>query len=180
MKYLIFIALVLASTSFLTIQKKEYVCTPCGHDCDKEIHDKPGTCEHCGMAFVEKSTIKFSDLTFEQLCARLTANPKAVLLDVRSPAEFNGTTTDVPSFGHLKNAININIEELESRVGELKKYKNQEVLVYCSHSHRSPRASYFLTTHGFKDVKNMAGGVSTLSAEQSNECMKKIFVKHSH
>ena len=180
MKYLLIIIFALTSVSFLAFQKKEYVCTPCGHDCDKEIHDKPGTCEHCGMAFVEKSTIKFSDLTFEQLCARLKANPKAVLLDVRSPAEFNGTTTDVPSFGHFKNAININIEELESRVGELTKYKNQEVLVYCSHSHRSPRASYFLTTHGFKDVKNMAGGVSTLTAEQSNECMKKIFVKHSH
>jgi len=107
MKYLVFITFVFASTSFLTIQKKEYVCTPCGHDCDKEIHDKPGTCEHCGMAFVEKSTIKFTDLTFEQLCARLKANPKAVLLDVRSPAEFNGTTSEVPSFGHFKNAINI-------------------------------------------------------------------------
>lgn len=180
MKYLVIIVFALTLASFLTFQKKEYVCTPCGQDCDTEIHDKPGTCEHCGMGYVEKSSIKFSNLTFEQLCARLKANPKAVLLDVRSPAEFNGTTTDVPSFGHFKNAININIEELESRVAELAKYKNQEVLVYCSHSHRSPRASYFLTTHGFKDVKNMAGGVSTLSAAQSDECMKRIFVKHSH
>jgi len=180
MKVLFVVVLAMTSASFLPFQKKEYVCTPCGHDCDAEIHDTPGTCEHCGMAFVEKSTIKFSNLTFEQICARLKANPTAVLLDVRSPAEFNGTTTDIPSFGHFKNAININIEELESRVGELAKYKNKEVLVYCSHSHRSPRASYFLTTHGFKDVKNMAGGVSTLSPEQSSECLKRIFVKHSN
>lgn len=180
MKYLLITALAFASLSFVTLQKKEYVCSPCGQDCDKEVHDKPGTCQHCGMSYVDKSTIKFSDLTFEQLCARVKANPKAVLLDVRSPAEFDGTSTNVPSFGHFKNAININIDELEGRVGELAKYKNQEVLVYCSHSHRSPRASYFLSTHGFKDVKNMAGGVSTLGAEQSKECMDKIFVKHPH
>ena len=180
MKYLVIVILALTSVSFVAFQKKEYVCTPCGQDCDKEIHDKPGTCEHCGMTFVEKSTVRFSDLTFEQLCARLKANPKAVLLDVRSPAEFNGTTTDVPSFGHFKNAININIEELESRVGELAKFKSQEVLVYCSHSHRSPRASYFLSTHGFKNVSNMAGGVSTLGEANDRECVNKIFIKHSH
>ena len=180
MKYLFLIVFAVTSVGFLSAQTKEYVCTPCGYDCDKEIHDKPGTCQHCGMPFVDKSTIKFSDLTFEQLCDRLKANPKAILLDVRSPGEFNGTTTDVASFGHFKNAININIVDLENRVGELAKYKNKEILVYCSHSHRSPRASYFLTTHGFKDVKNMSGGVSTLTAEQSSECWKKIFVKHAN
>lgn len=180
MKYLLVITFAVTSISFLPVQKKEYVCTPCGLDCDKEIHEKPGTCEHCSMPFVEKSTIKFSDLTFEELCARLKANPKAVLLDVRSPGEFNGTTIDVPSFGHFRNAININVVDLEKRVGELEKYKNQEILVYCSHSHRSPRASYFLSTHGFKDVKNMAGGVSTLNADQPKECLDRIFIKHSN
>ncbi len=44
---------------------------------------------------------------------------------------------------------------------ELSKYKKSEVIVYCSHSHRSPRASYILGTHGFTNVKNMSGGVST-------------------
>ena len=178
MKYLFLIIIAVAIVSFIPLQKKEYVCSPCGRECDKEVHNEPGTCQHCSMQFVDKATIKFSDLTFEQLCARLAANPKAVLLDVRSPAEFNGSTTDIPSFGHFKNAININVEELESRVGELAKYKNQEVLVYCSHSHRSPRASYFLSTHGFKNVSNMAGGVSTLGDDSNKECMKKIFVKH--
>ena len=179
MKYLLLLVIAISTLSFLPLQKKEYVCSPCGYDCDKEIHDEPGTCQHCNMALVDRSTIKFSDLTFEQLCARLAANPKAVLLDVRSPAEFNGTATEVPSFGHFKNAINVNIDELENRVGELSKYKNQEVLVYCSHSHRSPRASYFLSTHGFKNVSNMAGGVSTLGEGSDKTCMGKMFVKHA-
>lgn len=178
MKHLLLLFAAITTVGFLPFQKKEYVCLPCGSECDKEIHDQPGTCQHCNMPFVDKATIKFADLTFEQLCTRLAANPKAILLDVRTPGEFNGITSDIPSFGHFKNAININVEELESRVGELAKYKNQEVLVYCSHSHRSPRASYFLSTHGFKNVSNMAGGVSTLGEGNDKECLNKIFVKH--
>ena len=180
MKFLLPLLFTAISIHSFAQGKKQYVCSPCGYDCDKEVHDKPGTCASCGMAFVEKSTITFADLTFEQLCERIKANPKAILLDVRTPAEFSGTSTEVPSFGHFKNAININVEELEKRVGELSKFKNQEVLVYCSHSHRSPRASYFLTTHGFKNVKNMAGGVSTLSTTTPDACMQKVYVKHAH
>jgi rhodanese-related sulfurtransferase len=176
----IFMILFFASValSITPPQKKQYVCAPCGYACDKEVHDEPGTCHACGMALVEKSTIKFSDVTFEQLCARLKANPKAILLDVRSPGEFTGTTADVPTFGHFKNAININVEELEARVTELSKYKNQEVLVYCSHSHRSPRASYFLSTHGFTNVKNVAAGVSVLPTSPAGDCLGNWFVRH--
>jgi rhodanese-related sulfurtransferase/DNA-directed RNA polymerase subunit RPC12/RpoP len=174
MKIILF--LVLAMTA--TIQKKEYVCTPCGRECDHDIYDEPGTCRHCGMALIEKSTVNFKELTFEEVCARLKANPKAVLLDVRTPAEFKGTS-DVPSFGHFNKAININVEDLQSRLNELSKYKNQEVIVYCSHSHRSPRASYTLTTNGFKNVTNVEGGVSTIS-ESDKDCLKSNFVSHTH
>jgi rhodanese-related sulfurtransferase len=158
-------------------QQKKYVCSPCGNDCDKHEYDKPGMCSSCGMSLIDRSTIGFKDIDFEAVCARLKANPRAVLLDVRSPAEFQGTTTEVPTFGHFRNAININISELESRVGELAKYKDQELIVYCSHSHRSPTASYFLATHGFKNVKNVAGGVSTLEANRP-ACLVPYYVVH--
>ncbi len=156
---------------------KEYVCIPCGYDCDKEAHNGPGTCPSCKMKLVEKSSVTFSNITVEELCKRIATNPNAILLDVRTPGEFRGTTTEVPSFGHFKNAININVEELESRLGELD--KNREILVYCSHNHRSPRASYLLSTHGFKQVKNMTGGVSAFS-HVANDCLKKSFVFHKN
>jgi len=130
------------------------------------------------MALVEKSTVKFKDLSFEQVCARLKANPKAVLIDVRTPDEFKGSS-DVPSFGHFKNAININVEELPDRLSEVSKYKNREVLVYCSHSHRSPRATYLLSTSGFKNVNNVAGGLSTIT-ESDKDCLKTNFVDHEN
>jgi rhodanese-related sulfurtransferase/DNA-directed RNA polymerase subunit RPC12/RpoP len=178
MKILVIVALAVVATSFAVHQKKEYVCLPCGRECDHATYDKPGTCTSCGMELVEKSTIKFKDLSFEEVCARLKANPKAVLLDVRTPAEFAGSS-EGESFGHFKNAININVEELSKRLNEINKYKNQEVLVYCSHSHRSPRASYLLTTSGFKNVSNVAGGVSTIS-QSDKDCLKTNFVSHPH
>jgi rhodanese-related sulfurtransferase/DNA-directed RNA polymerase subunit RPC12/RpoP len=168
----------LSAPLVIAATQTKYVCTPCGNDCDKDAYDKPGMCTHCGMTLINKATIGFTDIDFAGVCARLKANPKAVLLDVRSPGEFKGTSTDVETFGHFKNAINVNITELDARVSELSKYKDQEVIVYCSHSHRSPRASYFLANHGFKNVKNVAGGVSTLSTTPA--CLDKYYVKHAH
>jgi rhodanese-related sulfurtransferase/DNA-directed RNA polymerase subunit RPC12/RpoP len=159
--------------------QKEYVCSPCGYKCDSEIHNAPGTCTACNMELVDKSSIKFKNLSVEEFAQRIKANPTALVLDVRSPEEFKGTTAEMPSFGHFKNAININVQELESRISELSKFKDKEVLVYCSHSHRSPRASYILSTNGFKNVSNMSGGVSTIVDKQST-LMSKVFVPHSH
>jgi rhodanese-related sulfurtransferase len=177
MKTALFLIAAFSGMSFTYIfaQDRQYVCTPCGQDCDQTIHDKPGTCHACGMALVEKSSITFKNLSFEEVCERLRANPKAVLLDVRTPGEFDGTARK--SFGHFTNAININVEELSQRMNEIEKYRDQEVIVYCSHSHRSPRASYMLTTSGFKNVENVQGGVSTIT-QAAKDCLADKFVTH--
>lgn len=164
----------------LTAQTKDFVCQPCGNSCDEQVYTEGGTCTICNMPLVEKSSIKFSNLSIEEMCKRLAANPKIVLLDVRSPGEFNGTNKEIPTFGHFKNAININISELENRLSEIEKFKESEILVYCSHSHRSPRASYLLGTKGFKNVKNMMGGVSTITPDTTKDCLKKYYEIHSN
>ena len=42
---------------------------------------------------------------------------------------------------------------------ELEAYKKKEIIVYCSHSHRSPAASYLLTQKGFTKVTNLQYGM---------------------
>lgn len=160
-------------------QNQEYVCQPCGGACDATVYHAPGTCAVCNMPLVDKSTVKFTNLTPAEFCARISANPDVVLLDVRSPGEFDGSTSRMASFGHFKNAININIDDLERRVTELAKYKDKEVLVYCSHSRRSPRASHFLGTQGFTNVKNMSGGVSTIGTQAKDACFVSHYVAHN-
>jgi rhodanese-related sulfurtransferase len=171
--------LIFSSFNVLWNAQKEFACLPCGRECDNKVYSKAGTCSSCGMDLVDKSTIRFKNISVNDLCSRITSNPNAVILDVRSPGEFGGSSNDVATYGHFKNAININVTEIESRAKELDKYKGKEILVYCSHAHRSATASYFLSTHGFENVKNMLGGVSSINP-QDNDCLKKSFIAHKH
>ena len=137
-----------------------YSCMPCVRDCDKIAYDKPGSCPHCGMELVKKATVIFGSIEPERLCDYITMHPDVVLLDVRSRDEFEGRSR--PDYGTLKNAVNIPIQELDSRLGELGKYKDKEIIVYCSHSQRSSQASYLLVQNGFGKVTNMAKGLRAL------------------
>ena len=140
--------------------KEKYVCLPCGLDCDLTEYDEPGKCQQCQMELVKKSTITFKTVDPAAICSYISKNPSAILLDVRTKEEFEGTME--PNFGTLKNAINIPIGEVEKRIGELKKFKDREIIVFCSHSHRSPQVSYLLTQRGFKKISNMSGGMSVM------------------
>lgn len=178
MKTFVLLVLFIATLNITSYTQADYVCLPCGHSCDKAIHKGPGTCSSCNMTLVERSTVKFEDINVKEFCERISKNPDVVILDVRTPGEYSGKTTEVPSFGHFKNAININVNELEQRLDELSKFKGKEVLVYCSHSHRSPRASYLLSTKGFTNVKNLAGGVSTFEDKKDLSWLTERFVFH--
>ena len=157
-------------------RKTAYACTPCGNDCDAEVYEKPGKCPHCGMDLVEKGKVAFTNVSPTELCGLVKSNKDLVLLDVRTREEYNGQ--DRGRYGHLKNAINIPIAELERRIGELNAYKDREIVVYCSHSMRSPRASQLLADKGFKRVKNMSGGLSTWHDSVSDaNCRTGLLVK---
>ena len=165
-------------TQSMTLEKK-FVCMPCGYSCDSIEYDAAGSCPSCTMSFVEKSTVHFDNINFAEMCDRVKKNKNILLLDVRTAGEFTGENKEINSFGHLKSAININVSDLESRMSELEPYKNKEIIVYCSHSHRSPRATYVMTNSGFQDVSNVVGGVSILTEQfGDNACLSELFVKH--
>jgi rhodanese-related sulfurtransferase len=147
----------------------QYQCLPCGQDCDNEKYNEPGKCQHCHMDLVKTSSISFKRIEPSSICAYIKSHPNAVLLDVRTKEEFEGTVEH--DFGTLKNAINVPIQELERDLSKVNHLKSREVLVFCSHSHRSPRVSYLLTQNGFKNVTNMDGGMSVVKA--SSACVKK-------
>ena len=159
--FLFILSLITSSYSPSEKNKEKYVCLPCGLDCDLTEYNEPGKCQHCQMELVKKSTITFKTVEPPAICSYISKNPSAILLDVRTKEEFEGTME--PNFGTLKNAINIPIGEVEKRIGELKKYKDREIIVFCSHSHRSPQVSYLLTQRGFKKISNMSGGMSVMT-----------------
>ncbi|MGZ5191188.1 MAG: rhodanese-like domain-containing protein [Flavisolibacter sp.] len=146
---------------------KDYQCLPCGSDCDDSTYTKPGKCQHCQMDLVKKSTVVFKNIPASDICNYIESNPNSILLDVRTKKEFEGKAD--PDFGSLKNAINIPIQELGKRWSELNEYKDKEIIVYCSKSHRSPQASYLLTQNGFTNIINMSGGMSQV---KDSSCKK--------
>ena len=70
-----------------------------------------------------------------------------ILVDVRTEKEYNG--------GHLEGALNIPVDSLRARLGELDKTK--EILEYCQIGLRGYVASRILTQNGYS-VKNLTGG----------------------
>jgi rhodanese-related sulfurtransferase len=175
------IILILPSFIFLLItnasSQTQYVCAPCG-DCDTVIYDAPGTCTACGMELIDRSLVKHSNITIPDVCGIVQANKDVVILDVRTKEEFEGTHKTRPNEGRLKGAVNINIDELEARLNEISQYKENEIIVYCSHAHRSQRASHLLTQKGFTNVKNMLGGISRWE-DYDSICKNDLLIKEN-
>lgn len=71
----------------------------------------------------------------------------AVLLDVRSPQEFEE--------GHLKNAILLPEYEIQEKANSILLDKSQVIIVYCSTGHRSQKAQKMLQKLGYKKVYNL-------------------------
>jgi rhodanese-related sulfurtransferase len=109
---------------------------------------------------------KYKSIKPEKVCEYVKQHPGVVLLDVRTKEEHEGTS--YPEHGTLKNAVNIPVQELESRIKELDSYKNKEVIVYCSYGKRSVKASTILAKSGFNSVYNLDGGITEL---KSGDCI---------
>jgi rhodanese-related sulfurtransferase len=95
---------------------------------------------------------KDSTMTVQDLKKLMKDDSTLVILDVRTPAELTG------SLGKIDNVINIPIQELESRIGELKKYKDKEIAVICRSGNRSNTGTKILRENGYK-AKNVLGGM---------------------
>jgi NADPH-dependent 2,4-dienoyl-CoA reductase/sulfur reductase-like enzyme/rhodanese-related sulfurtransferase len=78
------------------------------------------------------------------------ADGDRVLLDVRTPGEF--------AAGHIPRALNIPVDELRSRLGELP--REREVAVYCQVGQRGYLATRILRQAGFR-AANVGGGYQT-------------------
>ena len=144
-----------------------YVCMPCGHDCDKSIYKIPGKCPHCQMPLVKKSSVTFKSIQPSEICNYIHNHPDVILLDIRTKEEFEGKA--IPDYGTLQNAINIPLQQIKNKLADMSSLKDKEIIVFCSHSHRSPQASYILSTNGFKKIINMDGGMSVM---KDSACIK--------
>ncbi len=76
----------------------------------------------------------------------------AIVLDVRDAAEF--------AAGHIANARNIPLADLDKRIDELAKYKNKPIVIVCQSGARSGKAIATLAKAGFGNANSLGGGLA--------------------
>ncbi len=100
------------------------------------------------------------DIRVKELKDRMDAGEDFTLLDVREAHEreqFNIGGAFIP------------LGALMSRMGELEDHKEDEVIVYCRSGNRSGLAKEFLERAGFKNVRNLLGGMLDWSEQYGTE-----------
>jgi rhodanese-related sulfurtransferase len=78
-----------------------------------------------------------------------TSEPEFIVLDVRTPKEFNN--------GHINNAINISHNTVTDNLRLLAEHKNKMIVVHCRSGRRAITAEKILKENGFTNVRHLEG-----------------------
>ena len=85
---------------------------------------------------------------------------KVTLVDVRTKDEYE--------LGHISGAVNVPLDEMRSRMKEIP--SDKPVFLYCGVGLRGYLASNILKENGYKDVRNLIGGIKTYNAAVTPVC----------
>ena len=137
--------------------RKDPNCPICGENATiKELIDYE---EFCGIGRGElgqeettqraESEEDAMEITIDQFKEMRDNGNNVVVLDVREYHEY-----DICS---IEGSVLIPLGEIADRIDELN--EDDEIIVHCHHGGRSMKATQFLKDKGFKNVKNLAGGI---------------------
>ncbi|MDA8233691.1 MAG: FAD-dependent oxidoreductase [Clostridia bacterium] len=89
----------------------------------------------------------------DDLRAALDNEEEIQLVDVRTPVEYKN--------GHVPGAINLPLDDLRDKFGELDSHK--KTILYCGIGYRSYLAYKILKDRGFGDLRHISGGFRSWS-----------------
>ena len=75
----------------------------------------------------------------------------AIILDVRNRREFQE--------GHIQNAINIPVFEINKEINNIIPNKDQLIVIYCQSGERSRNAYLKMKKIGYSNIYNLKGGL---------------------
>ncbi len=99
----------------------------------------------------------YQNVNIDQM-TRLVNQQNAQVVDVR-PA-------DVFQQGHIVNAINMPLDDINSGKAKTDKLKKKPVVVYCQSGRTSMAASQKLSAAGMESVFNLQGGINAWISEK--------------
>jgi rhodanese-related sulfurtransferase len=98
------------------------------------------------------------DLSLADWKSKLQDSPKASILDVRRPDEWQQ--------GIIPNSLTIDLMNIDHFISEIKKLdKEVPYFIYCRSGARSHQACFVLEQLGFKETYNLKGGILEWDAE---------------
>jgi len=114
--------------------------------------------------------VDFTIINATSLPRYFPEDDKTLLLDVRSPEEFsNKHQMSFRNIGHLKNAMNIPLKNLEANLQNISSFKDKPVIVYeFGGGQDSYAAAFTLVRNGFKNVMVLSGGLFNVRWTASN------------
>ncbi len=92
-------------------------------------------------------------ITPQELFEALNGENPPLVLDVRTPREYEAA--------HLPEAVNIPVDEIRDRVGEIP--ADRTIAVHCAAGYRSYVAQQILLNFGRRNVLNITGGFETIT-----------------
>ncbi len=102
------------------------------------------------MAAFGRERATYRTISAAEAKSIMESDSSLLILDVRSNVEYESS--------HLKDAVNVPLQNLTSRLVEFD--KNAAILVYCGSGQRSSQACTILVERGFTKVFNIQGGIA--------------------
>lgn len=133
--------------------KKDPGCKVCSEN--PQITELIDYEEFCGVNQENEKQYGVQQIDVKQLAQKIQNEEGFILLDVREEFEL--------AISKLDNFVHISMDDIYERHTELDKEK--EILVICRTGNRSNKVAAYLMNKGFKNVKNVAGGINAFAEE---------------
>lgn len=108
------------------------------------------------LKLVNEAKLRIQEISVAEARGRLTANPQAVLMDVREDHEWQA--------GHAVEAVHLGKGILERDLERLYPNPDAEILMYCGGGFRSALTADAAQRIGYRNVKSIMGGYKALVA----------------
>lgn len=90
------------------------------------------------------------DITVNELKEKLDRKDDFIFIDVREPHEYEAFNL---------GAKLIPVNNVISAIGDFEGHENDEIIIHCRSGSRSGMAQLLFKAKGFKNVRNVIGGV---------------------
>jgi rhodanese-related sulfurtransferase len=108
------------------------------------------------LNLVNDAKKRVNEISVAEARARLAANPKTVLLDVREDSEWQA--------GHAAEAVHLGKGILERDLEKLFPDPKTEIIMYCGGGFRSALSCDAAQKMGYRDVHSLIGGCKGMVA----------------